>query len=100
MQLIVLVPLTSVDIPANVQLLYYFINDNLNFQIIPIDLNRYGIFEFDASEDQGYTPQFADQGYTSLYLLQNVNENFMNLVLVIFLIALVRILELFALHRG
>jgi hypothetical protein len=38
MQLIVMMPLMSVNIPGNVQLLYYFINYNMNFQIIPMDL--------------------------------------------------------------
>ena len=38
MQLIVLMPLISVSIPGNVQLLYYFISYNMNFQVIPMDL--------------------------------------------------------------
>ena len=38
MQLIVMMPLMSVNMPGNVQLLYYFINYNMNFQIIPMDL--------------------------------------------------------------
>jgi hypothetical protein len=43
MQFIVLLPLMSVRIPANVQLIYYFISYNMNWQIIPMDLEAYGI---------------------------------------------------------
>ena len=51
MQLIVLMPLMSVSIPGNVQLLYYFISYNMNFQIIPMDLQAYGILEFNQTID-------------------------------------------------
>lgn len=59
MQLIVLMPLMSISLPANVQLLYLFIKDNLNFQILPLDLSSYGILDFtNTTNDHAYTRQF------------------------------------------
>lgn len=35
LQIILLLPLTLVDIPPNVQLLYFFMNSNFNIQLVP-----------------------------------------------------------------
>lgn len=35
LQIILMLPLTFVDIPPNVQLLYFFMNSNFNIQLIP-----------------------------------------------------------------
>ena len=35
LQVILLLPLTLVDIPPNVQLLYFFMNSNFNIQLVP-----------------------------------------------------------------
>jgi|LauGreDrversion4_2_1035121.scaffolds.fasta_scaffold48137_2 hypothetical protein len=57
MQFIVLFPLMSVRIPANVQLIYYFISFNMNFQVIPMDLQEYGILNFNETfeDHEAYT---------------------------------------------
>jgi hypothetical protein len=52
----------------------------MNFQIVPLDLQKLGIFSFNVSEQTPFSPYFADNGYTSLYLLENSNEIFMNLL--------------------
>jgi hypothetical protein len=90
MQIIVMMPLISVEFPANVQLVYYFLSYNMNFQIIPLDLNAYGILEFNETADVSFTAQFGQQGYTSLHMLQNIT--------VIFVIAGVRLVVLITLH--
>ena len=54
MQFIVLLPLMSVRIPANVQLLYNFILFNMNWQIIPMDLQAYGVLAFNETEAEEY----------------------------------------------
>lgn len=54
-QIIVLMPLISLNFPANVQLVYSFISYNMNFQIVPIDLPAYGILEFNETEVTAYT---------------------------------------------
>ena len=83
MQFIVLLPLMSVRIPANVQLIYYFISYNMNWQIIPMDLEAYGILSFNEPEEEGadaYTREFEEQGYPYISMLQNLSENFMNVI--------------------
>lgn len=36
-QIILMFPLTLVDIPANVQLLYFFMTYNFNMELVPLD---------------------------------------------------------------
>ena len=51
-----------VKIPANVQLIYYFISYNMNFQVVPMDLQEYGILAFTETyeDDQAFSRQFQD----------------------------------------
>lgn len=60
-QIIVLLPLSSLSFPANVQLVFNFLQNNMNFQIIPVDLNAMGIITFNYSADVALSEQFAAQ---------------------------------------
>ena len=54
------------DIPPNVQLLYYFMTYNCNAELIP---SGAALFMQDKAEP--YNDKFDDQGYKSVYLLEN-----------------------------
>jgi len=45
-----------------------------------------------------WTRQFEEHGYVSVYMLQNLSENFMNLVSVIFASGIVMFVELLTMH--
>ena len=91
MQLIVLLPLIKVNIPGNVQLIYYFINYNMNFQIIPMDLESYGIVSF--SKKKAFSREYEEHGYPTKYVLANLGENIINLFTFIGCLILVLIID-------
>lgn len=44
LQIILMLPLTHVDIPPNVQLLYFFMNSNFNIQLVPSSTTSFQFF--------------------------------------------------------
>jgi hypothetical protein len=100
MQIIVLMPLLSVDIPQNIHLVYQFISGNMNFQMVPFDLEEMGIFYFNETNDRSFSPYFQENGYESIYVLKNVNENFINLITVLLATSMFSMLDLLMLHIG
>jgi len=65
-----------------------------------MDLQAYGILEFNQTLDDSnaFTRQFEDHGYVSIFMLQNLSENFMNLASVMFVTSIVMLIELVTLH--
>jgi hypothetical protein len=70
----------------------------MNFQIIPFDLQEIGIFQFNDTEQTPFSPYFEDNGYTSLYLLQNSNEIFMNLLSILVMTSFFSFFDLLMLY--
>ena len=62
LQIILLLPLTLVDIPANVQLLYFFMTYNFNLEFLNLDALK---FKFITIEDT-YT-QESDRVYNDKF---------------------------------
>ena len=63
-QIILMFPLTLIDIPANVQLIYYFMTYNCNLQLIPIDAYLFTLLDFGSLNDPNEIPfndKFDDQ---------------------------------------
>ena len=73
-QIILLFPLTLVDFPPNVELLYYFITFSCNSEMISSDLLR-----INQEKSEPYNDKFDDQGYESLYLMENESSSINNL---------------------
>jgi hypothetical protein len=48
-QIILVFPLILVDIPSNVQLLYFFMNQNMNMQILPLDSLSFKFLDFESA---------------------------------------------------
>ena len=65
-QIILLYPLILVDIPPNVQLLYFFMNQNLNIQILPLDFLIFKFLDFESANSStaqslAFNDKFDDQ---------------------------------------
>ena len=55
-------------------------------------------FNQTIDDEQAFTRQFEDHGYISVFMLQNLSENFTNVASVLFFTGTVLMLELIALH--
>jgi hypothetical protein len=55
-------------------------------------------FNQTIDDEQAFTRQFEDHGYISVFMLQNLSENFTNVASVLIFTGMVLMLELLALH--
>lgn len=81
-QIILMFPLTLVEIPANVQLLYFFMTYNFNMELVPLDSLSFQFMDFESSSYPVQVPfndKFEDQGFNSLYFLENGSSNVSNI---------------------
>ena len=71
---------------------------NMNFQIVPFDLKKIGIFNFNETEQTPFSPYFSENGYNSLYFLENANEIFMNLLSILLVTGVFSFMDLLMLY--
>jgi hypothetical protein len=72
----------------------------MNFQMVSFDLEDLGIFYFNKTNDRSFSPFFQENGFESIYVLKNVNENFINLLTVLLATSMFSMLDLLMLHIG
>lgn len=60
-QIILLFPLTLVEIPPNVQLLYFFMTYNFNMELIPSDILSLNFLDFGEYSYDSITEHFNDK---------------------------------------
>jgi|LauGreDrversion4_2_1035121.scaffolds.fasta_scaffold32681_1 hypothetical protein len=64
LQIILLLPLTLVDIPQNVKLLYFFMNSNFNLQLVPSSSLSFSFLPFyggNYSAATSYNSEFESE---------------------------------------
>ena len=59
LQIILLLPMTTADFPANVQLLYYFMSSNFNIELVPSKSLSFGYLSMYGGSYESAT-QFSD----------------------------------------
>ena len=74
LQMIVLIPLIPVSIPANGQMFIVSLIDIACFDLVPVDLIWPHIFDFQDSDSFNF--EFETAGYESGYLAENMGTNF------------------------
>lgn len=72
LQLILLIPLFSLNFPANVQLCFSILIDISNFNVLP---SSAGMFKF-SGDDEGYNGNFEALGYGSMNAIENLQSTF------------------------
>lgn len=77
LQIILLLPLTLVDIPPNVQLLYFFMNSNFNIEIVPSATLNFGFLPLYGGSYQSAT-QFSDEFSNQDIFWNNINPISLN----------------------
>ncbi len=71
---------------------------NMNFQIVPFDLKMIGISNFNETEQTPFSPYLSENGYNSLYFLENANEIFMNLLSILLVTGVFSFMDLLMLY--
>jgi hypothetical protein len=77
LQIILLFPLALVNIPPNVQLLYFFMTYSCNTELVPSD------FDYVEEASGPFNDKFEDQGYKSVFFLVNSASQFNNVNIVL-----------------